>query len=596
MEEAKGKTVQEIFPIVDATSGETIENPIEKVMATGETIYLSNHTTLISKTGKQYQIADSAAAIRDAEENIHGMVLVFNDVTEQYALREESRRSRRNLQMIMDYTPAVIYAKDTEGRYIFVNQKFESLFNITTQEIIGKTDSDIFPADFAKKFQQNDQAVLQSGKAIESEEEAPVGDAVHYYMSVKFPLLDEDGKIYAVCGISTDITERKKQEEQLRRSQKMEAIGQLTGGIAHDFNNQLGIVVGYLDFLTDFTQSDKGASKWVDTATKAALRCTDLTRQLLSFSRVQNEDSAVVDVNSLLQGLKTMFARSVTPAIDIQYSLSQDLWKSEMNAGEFQDAILNLVINARDAMPKGGKLLIETSNQYVDEDYLALMPECKAGNYVQVMLSDTGTGMDKMTQEKVFEPFYTTKEKGKGTGLGMSMVYGFVERAGGFIKIYSELNVGTTIRMYLPTSSELEIEDSNLLNEKIALPTGTETILVVDDEIELLKLAEIYLNQLGYKVYTAENAQQALKVFNEHNDIECLFSDVVMPGGINGYELAEKLTKIKPQLKVLLTSGFTSKAVAENGQARFSQMLLNKPYRKIELAQRIRAILDKKDS
>lgn len=594
LHDARGKTVQEVFPIVDASTGETIQNPVEKVMATGEVVYLSNHTTLISKTGKQYQIADSAAPIRDEKGNIHGMVLVFNDVTEQYALREETKRSRRNLQMIMDYTPAVIYAKDREGRYIFINQKFESLFNITSQEIIGRTDTEIFPVEFAKQFQKNDQKVLQTGEVIDAEEKAPVDDNVHYYMSVKFPLFDEDGNIYAVCGISTDITERKKQEEHLRRAQKMEAIGQLTGGVAHDFNNQLGIVIGYLDFLGEFAKTDENANKWVKAATKAVLHCTDLTRQLLSFSRVQSEGSEVLDINVLLQDIKTMLERSITPSIDLQYSLSQEVWACEINAGEFQDAILNLVINARDAMKNGGTLLIETRNQCIDNEQVKAIPNRMAGSYIEVTISDTGSGMDKVTQEKIFEPFYTTKEKGKGTGLGMSMVYGFVERSGGFIKIYSEKNVGTSIRLYLPAANESEVDVRESSDEVESLPVGTETILVVDDEEGLLLLAETLLNELGYKVYTAANAKQALEIFNEHKDIDCLFSDVVMPGGINGYELAEQLSRQNAKLKVLLTSGFTSEAMARNGQAKFSQNLLSKPYRKVDLAKRIRLVLDKK--
>lgn len=591
--EAKGKAVQEVFPIVDASTGESIENPIEKVIATGETVYLSNHTTLISKSGTQYQIADSAAPIRDADQAVLGMVLVFNNVTEQYALREETKRSRRNLQMIMDNSPAVVYAKNLEGRYIFVNQKFESLFNMKSVDIIGKTDLDIFPLEYAEKFQHNDKAVLDAGKPIESEEKAPIGEKVHYYMSVKFPLFDDDNNIYATCGISTDITERKKQNEQLRRSQKMEAIGQLTGGVAHDFNNQLGVVLGYLDFLDDYTQNSD-ANKWVEIATKSAHRCTDLTRQLLSFSRTQSEESAIVDINIALDELKTILSRSVTPAIEMQYFLSENLWLTDINLGEFQDSILNLVINSRDAMKDGGTLIIETSNIYLDADFVAINPKCSAGSYVQVMLSDTGSGMDKLTQEKLFEPFYTTKPKGEGTGLGMSMVYGFVKRFGGLIKVYSELNVGTTIRLYLPCANNIEQPEKIMINSDLELPLGSETVLIVDDEVDLLHLAQIHLNELGYKTYIAENAQQAINLFAKHNDIDCLFSDVVMPGGVNGYELAEALTQKKPDLKVLLSSGFTSNAIAKNGQARFSQELLNKPYRKEELAQRIRLVLDKK--
>ncbi len=587
-----GMSIKEIFPIVDASTGEVIDNPVDKVLRTGETVYLSNHTTLISKSGQRFQIADSAAPIQNVEQEILGMVLVFHDVTEQYALREENNKSRRNLQMIMDFTPAIIYAKDIDGCYLFVNKMFETVFNKKNKDVIGRDDSEILPAEYALKYQQNDRAVLAAGKAVESEEEAPFDDEIHQYLSVKFPLFDDAGDAYATCGILTDITERKKQEEQLRRSQKMEAIGQLTGGIAHDFNNQLGVIIGYLDFLSEHNKEDKEASKWLTTCTNATLRCTDLTRQLLSFSRTKSSEASVVDINACLSESETMYSRSVTPAIEIQYFLSDDLWLTEISSGEFQDAMLNLVINARDAMSNGGTLLIETSNKYIDEDYVALNPGSQVGEYIQIILSDTGIGMDAITQEKIFEPFYTTKPKGKGTGLGMSMVYGFMRRFDGFIKIYSELNVGTTMRLYLPRTNTSDIAELKSFANEVDLPRGSESILIVDDEKDLLHLAEKYLQELGYKTYLAENAQQALKVFSEHSDINCLFSDIVMPGGMNGYELAEQLTQQQPQLKVLLSTGFTSKAVAKNGAARFVDELLNKPYRKAELARRIRFILD----
>jgi len=391
-------------------------------------------------------------------------------------------------------------------------------------------------------------------------------------------------------------TERLEAEEALRRSQKMDAIGQLSGGIAHDFNNQLGIILGYLDFLKAYVADDEKPSRWVDISTNATLRCTDLTRQLLSFSRTQSNEKVVVNINTKLKELDTMFARSITPAIDIQYALCEDLWPCEIDPGEFQDAILNMVINARDAMPNGGRLLIETNNKSLDADYAAFSPDAHAGDYVQLTLSDTGCGMDKTTQEHMFEPFYTTKEKDKGTGLGMSMVYGFVRRFNGFIQVYSEIDVGTTLRLYLPRTTATEVEAINEVVGNQTLPQGTETILIVDDERDLLQLADKYLSALGYKTYLAENASQALSMLEKYDDIDCLFSDVVMPGGINGYELAQQATTNRPELKVLLTSGFTSKTIAHNGLARYARHLLSKPYRKTELAQHIRLVIDENNA
>lgn len=387
-------------------------------------------------------------------------------------------------------------------------------------------------------------------------------------------------------------TERMHAEAALRRSQKMDAIDQLSGGIAHDFNNQLGIILGYLDFLKKHSSGDEKSSRWIEIASNATLRCTDLTRQLLSFSRTQSNKKAVVNINTELNEMKTMLARSITPAIDLQYTLDEKLWLTEIDPGEFQDAILNMVINARDAMPNGGKLLIETSNKTLDAEYAEFNPNAQAGDYVQLILSDTGCGMDHITQEHVFEPFYTTKPKDKGTGLGMSMVYGFIKRFHGFIQIYSELGIGTTLRIYLPRTTANKVDAVNEAIDDQNLPTGTETILIVDDERDLLHLADDYLTSLGYKTRLAESAGQALDILKKNKDIDCLFSDVVMPGGMNGYELAEQASRNHPGLKVLLTSGFTLKTIAQNGQIRFTTHMLSKPYRKIDLAQYIRQVLD----
>ncbi len=386
--------------------------------------------------------------------------------------------------------------------------------------------------------------------------------------------------------------ERLSAEQALRRSQKMDAIDQLSGGIAHDFNNQLGIILGYLDFLKSHTEGDEKASRWVEIASNATLRCTDLTRQLLSFSRTQSNEKIVVNINAKLEEMKNMLTRSITPAIEIQYLLDKKLWLTEIDPGEFQDAILNMVINARDAMPNGGKLLIETSNKKLDAECAKFNPNAQAGDYIQLVLSDTGCGMDKVTQEHIFEPFYTTKSKDKGTGLGMSMVYGFVKRFNGFIQIYSEVGIGTTLRIYLPRATANEAVGINETGNDQNMPTGTETILIVDDELDLLHLADDYLTSLGYKTRLAENASQALAMLEKHKDIDCMFSDVVMPGGMNGYELAEQASKNNPELKILLTSGFTSKTIAKNAQIRFSVQMLSKPYRKTELAQHLRQVLD----
>ncbi|MCF6337796.1 MAG: response regulator [Gammaproteobacteria bacterium] len=394
--------------------------------------------------------------------------------------------------------------------------------------------------------------------------------------------------------------ERELLQKQLQQAQKMEAIGQLSGGIAHDFNNQLSVVIGYLDFLREHLKDTGQPQQWVEIATRSSLRCINLTRQLLAFSRHQPREKTVVNLNTTIKEMEAMIERSLTPEVDVQYFLNDTPWLTEIDPNEFQDALLNMVINARDAMPEGGKLLIETSNKYLDDDYVTLNPWLEAGDYVQLILSDTGTGMDKETLEHVFEPFFTTKPESKGTGLGMSMVYGFAKRYCGHIKLYSEPGVGTTIRLYLPRTRAPKPDASNQNSLPAPLSTGNESILIVDDEIGLLQLADQYLRSLGYRTQLAGNAAQALEILKTDDNIDLLFSDVVMPGGMNGYELAQQASQLarahhRPEPKVLLTSGFTSKTMAHNGLARFSAHLLSKPYRKHDLAQRIRLILDEKD-
>lgn len=504
----------------------------------------------------------------------------------------------QRIQVTLDSIGDAVLTTDAKGVLTHLNPVAEVLTGWSLKEARGQPLSDIFKIINAQSRQVVDNPVLNvlaTGNIIGLASHTLLinkqGDEYQIADSAA-PIHNEAGEIVGVILVCRDITQEQQLEQALQRSQKMDALGQLTGGIAHDFNNQLGIIIGYLDILQEHYAEEKKANEWVGICCAATLRCMDLTRQLLSFTRTQSIETTLVDINAGLKELQTMYVRSVTPAVEVQYSLSQDLWLTEINQGEFQDATLNLVINARDAMPEGGTLLIETLNKSLDEAYVAANPGSRAGEFVQIMFSDSGCGMSKQTQQKIFEPFFTTKPKGKGTGLGMSMVYGFAKRFDGFVNIYSELNVGTVIRLYLPRSSNTELAVDSQTTGEENLPTGSETILIVDDESGLLQLAEVYLNELGYKTYVAENAQQALKIFSEHSDIDCLFSDVVMPGGMNGYELAASLTQLKPQLKVLLSSGFTSKSIVKDGGNAFNKAILNKPYRKSELAKRIRQLLD----
>ncbi len=513
------------------------------------------------------------------------------------AVRQIKEREQ-DLSLTLDSIGDAVIVTDASGTITRMNRIAVGLTGWQNIEAIGRPLPEVFniiDAESRKASTNPVEKVLSTGNivALANHTALICKEGTEYQIADSAaPIINEENKILGVILVFRDVTQQYQTEKALRRSQKMEAIGQLSGGIAHDFNNQLGIIIGYLDFLNEHLTNDAKAKKWLDISSNATMRCMDLTRQLLSFSRTRSNKKTTVDINAQIRELETMFARSVTPAISIQYVLAEELWLTEIDPGEFQDAILNLIINARDAMLDGGKLTIKTENKYLDTDYVALNINTKVGDYIQLTLSDTGGGMDKETQEHIFEPFYTTKAKGKGTGLGLSMVYGFVKRYDGFIQIYSELDVGTTMRLYLPRASSTEISIKPDSITETELPCGNEGILIVDDEADLLQLADNYLSELGYQTYLACNANQALDILAKQNDIDLLFSDVIMPGGMNGYELAQQAMELKPELKVLITSGFISQSISQNVQASFSSPILSKPYRKVELARRIRLTLD----
>jgi len=454
----------------------------------------------------------------------------------------------KKIQAITDTVGDGIVAVNTENKIVFVNQELCHIFQYSKDDLLGKNltvllkDSGNTPETLLSAlFKQTEKAISNPWLEIEGLRK----DHAKFPLEIRINqtrINDIEDTAFTVS--IRDITDRLQTEEALRRSQKMEAIGQLSGGIAHDFNNQLGVVIGYLDILKKHTPIEQEKpNQWLDNAIKASQRCTDLTRQLLAFSRTRTQEKAAVCLNDTLNELDGMFTRSLTPEVELQYCLDDKLWLTEINPGEFQDAILNLVINARDAMPNGGKLRLETNNKHLDANYIETNPGLKVGDYVELTVSDTGTGMDKSTMDHVFEPFFTTKLAGKGTGLGLAMVYGFFRRYGGYVKIDSKPGAGTTIRLYLPRSKA--VESTSIKNDMQAteLPTGNEHILIVDDESSLLELADKYLSDQGYHTYRAENAAQALDILMNNKEIDLLFTDVIMPGEMNGYELAKHATQ-----------------------------------------------------
>jgi PAS domain S-box-containing protein len=396
--------------------------------------------------------------------------------------------------------------------------------------------------------------------------------------------------------VAHEVAERMKAEESLRQAQKMEAIGQLTGGIAHDFNNLLTIIVGNIELMQrrlpeDADRLQRAAAHAMDATRRAAT----LTHRLLAFSRRQPLDPKPIDVNKLVASMTDLLRRTLGEAVMLETVLGGGLWRSQADPNQLENAILNLAVNARDAMPDGGKLTIETANAHLDEAYVeALIEPVPAGQYVLVAVSDTGTGMDKATMERVFEPFFTTKEVGKGTGLGLSQVYGFVRQSNGHVRIYTEVGEGTTIKIYLPRLIGASEEAAEKPATRPATAQGSgETILVVEDEPDLRAYTIEALCDLGYRVLEAADGREALEIFKKHPEIKLLFTDVVLRGGMNGRTIAEEVVRLRPGLPVLFTTGYTSNAIVHHGRLDPGMHLIGKPFTYAELASKVRRMLDR---
>jgi len=405
------------------------------------------------------------------------------------------------------------------------------------------------------------------------------------------PIYDSNNQLIAGFAAFRDTTDLKSAEKALLRSQKMDAIGQMAGGIAHDFNNILGIILGNLNLMSRHIPQQEKTLKRIAVIKKSTHRAADLTKQLLGFARKQPSHEIDTNINRVIAEMERLVSRSITPKVEVIQHLSEDLRNTKIDAGEFEDALLNLILNARDAMPSGGQLTIETSNCTLDAFYCSDHPGATLGEYVQLSIADSGIGILPEHQEQIFEPFFTTKPEGKGTGLGLAMVFGFVKRSNGYIAVNSKPEVGTTFQLYLPVSEKKTQHSQAIDLPPDNLPRGNETLLVVEDEKDLLDLAGEFLEALGYRVLTAQNGKQALARIKETPEISLLFSDVVMPGGMSGYELAEQAVAIRPRLKVLLTSGYANKVVSDNHLDPSDTPLIDKPYTQIDLAQKLRALL-----
>ena len=524
--------------------------------------------------------------------HLSGTVEVIRDITQRKVAEKKVNELDILKNSIVENLPSMLSVKDAvDHRFIEWNKAAEELTGLLKEEMLGKTDFDFWPKEQAQFFIDKDNEVVNLGNSLKIEQEPILTKqkGTRTLQTKKIPIYDHDGNAKYVLGISDDITDKLKTDDMLSRSQKMDAVGQMSGGIAHDFNNQLGVILGYTELLLEQPLPDSQLN-WVKAVKVAADRCSELTQQLLVFSRNGEVDKTIVDMNAVLSEMEVMIQRAVTPEVKIEYFLSDDLWCTEVNLGASKDAILNIVLNARDAMPDGGSLIIETINTYIDKESTTAFSNIVAGEYIQIMISDSGKGMSQEVYDHVFEPFFTTKGIGEGTGLGLSMVYGFVRRYGGDILLETKPGQGATFRIYLPRSKENAVSVKEP-TESTVYPKGHESILVVDDEEALLTFAEHILTGWGYKIYCAKNADDALRIL-ENSSIDLLFTDVVMPGKLNGYALAEKAKQMNAKLKVLLTSGFADKFGDNEKYTEYAFERMLKPYELEELAVTLRQLLD----
>lgn len=393
--------------------------------------------------------------------------------------------------------------------------------------------------------------------------------------------------------VSVRTAQLREREQALRQSQKMEAVGQLTGGVAHDFNNLLQVIIGNLDTITRNLPADSGRLLRAAThAMNGAKRAAALTQRLLAFSRRQPLNPKPLNVNGLVTGLSELIHRTLGEMVSVETVLSAGLWQVEADPNELEAAVLNLAVNARDAMPDGGRLTIETANTYIDESYAASHAEVTPGQYVAISVSDTGIGMDAGTIAQAFEPFFTTKPVGQGTGLGLSQVYGFVKQSGGHVKIYSELGQGTTVKIYLPRLAAEVAADQP--GEETFVPEGAndETVLVVEDDDDVRTYSVEVLRELGYRVLEAHDGPSALRLLERQARVDLLFSDVVLPGGLTGAQVAAQAKALRPGLKVLFTTGYARNAIIHHGRLDKGVQLITKPFSASDLAARIRDVLD----
>jgi PAS domain S-box-containing protein len=512
-------------------------------------------------------------------------------LTERQQRRASEALEERNalLKSIFDGTGDALFIKDLEGRYVIANQTYADTMCTTVEAISGKSADQLIDAATAKQLMEKDRAVMESGRGQSFEYELTIKDRPRTFLTTKAPHRDASGRIIGVIGVVRDITEYRAMEERLRQSQKMEAIGTLAGGVAHDFNNILMVISGYGSVLADALASDPKLRGHIEQIQKASERAASLTRQLLAFSRKQAIQPVPLNLNEIVTGIEKLLHRLISENIHISTKLSPDLGTVLADAGQIEQVILNLAVNARDAMPQGGRFTLETRNAEFANSGVT-PSHMKPGRYVEFIVTDTGIGMGVDVQARVFEPFFTTKPAGKGTGLGLSTVYGIVQQANGHVTFTSQPGGGTTFRIYLPRIDSAQSAAAPPDARGAALD-GSETVLLVEDDASVCELVRAVLTSHGYTVLSARRPNEAEALCEANRDrIDLLLSDVVMPE-MSGAELAKRLTVHNSRMKILFMSGYIDDSLIRQGIQEKEVAFLQKPFSPLNLAKKVREVL-----
>jgi PAS domain S-box-containing protein len=603
-EEVFGRSIDLIVP--GDRRGE-VRGIFEKIRR-GESV-LNYETVRSNKDGHDIKVSLNVSPIKLASGSVVGACTIVRDITESIKAKElieQEIAGRRRLAEILNNTinsmaDAVLVA-DAEANIVLSNPAAQHLMGITTGMTLAQWTSrqEIFMPDGVTTLPVEDRPLM---RAIRGETFDGYGIVVRMpnardastFSTTGGPI--RGGTQFYAGGVVVyhDVTEARETERQLRQSQKMEAVGQLTGGIAHDFNNILTVITGTIEILEEGVADRPDLAPIAKMIDDAAERGAELTRNLLAFSRRQPLQPRKTNVNELVMETARLLRPTLGGNIEIESMLDDDASPALIDPSQLTTSLLNLALNARDAMPNGGKLTFETADVVLDESYAAMNAEVRPGPYVMIAVSDNGSGIPAAIADKVFEPFFTTKTMGKGTGLGLSMVYGFVKQSEGHVKIYSEDGQGTAIKMYLPrAAAQAEQADNTAPAEPVH--GGHETVLVVEDDALVRGYVLTQIKSLGYRTLSATNAAEALALIDNDSPIDLLFTDIVMPGGMNGRQLADEACKRRAGLKVLFTSGYTENAIVHHGRLDPGVLLLAKPYRKQQLAQMIRAALSAEPS